>query len=301
MTRAGVRPRDNRDRLVRTVVAGSVAPVRLLPEQLMPGRDGALAILPGHGGITVGLRSGDPVDAYLGDHLIAGAALEDVGGLPAVAGPLHKLSCVGNVVRDADGVPIGVVSGKRGGLAPGFWGPQHVVLDAAPEVTDRLVDGARVTVVAHGRGLAFPDWPGVSLLNCSPWALDRLPWCGGSRLALPVRVVVPSTKAGAGLGQDGWVGDLEITDPELEVAAHLRFGDLVAFDNVDAAHGRHYAPGQISIGVVSHGPSPTPGHGVGVTILVTASRTELQVVVDEAAGALNDALRAWNPQEAGSA
>lgn len=291
------RPRDNREQLVRTVVAGSVAPPRFFHEQLTPNRDGTLAVLPGHGGITLGLRAGDPIDALLGDHLLPGAALEDVNGQPAVAGPLHQLSCVGNVVRDADGGLIGIVSGKRGGIAPGFYGPQHVVLDARPEVIEALTIGSRVSVVAEGRGALLCDWPSVTLLNCSPWLLDRLPWCDQGGLLLPVRAIVPSVAAGAGLGQDGWIGDLEIADPELAVSAELRFGDLVAFQDVDAAHGRHYAPGYVSIGVVSHGPSESPGHGPGVTILISGPRTDLGVAVGSGAGLVAEALLGWGPKE----
>ena len=288
-----VRPRDNREQLVRTVLAGSIAPPRFHAEQLTASRDGSLTILPGHGGITLGLRAGDPVDALLGDHLLPGVALEDADGQPADAGPLHQLSCVGNLVRDADGEPIGIVSGKRGGIAPGFWGPQHVVLDALPDVIEKLTVGSRVNVLAEGRGLALPDWPNVTLLNCSPWLLDRLPWCGAGGLALPVRAIAPSVAAGAGLGQDGWIGDLEIADAELSDSAGLRFGDLVAFQDVDSAHGRHYSPGYVSVGVVSHGPSDVPGHGPGVTILISGPSQDLSVALGSEAGLVAEALRGW--------
>lgn len=287
------RPRDNRASLLRTRLAGRIAPPRAHPEALRHDHEGRAVFLPGTGGIAPGVHAGDPVEAWLADHLLPGASLEDEGD-PAVPGPLHLLACLGNPVQDAAGRLVGVVAGKRGGLAPGAWAPQLVGVELAPEAEARLVPGDRMVVEASGRGLAFEGLP-VTILNLSPRALDALPLrLEGEALACEVVALVPPEAAGAGLGQDGWVGDLEIADPRVLAGtlAGLRFGDLVAFQDIDAATTRHYRPGHVSIGVVSHGPSPAPGHGVGVTLLLTGPATALRPAIVPGPG-LGELLRGW--------
>ncbi len=86
------------------------------------------------------------------------------------------------------------------------------------------------------------------------------------------------------------MGDLEITDAAM--AADLRFGDLVAFTDIDSSVTRYYQPGFVSIGIVSHGPGHAPGHGVGVTILATARSEHLSPKIGN--GALASSLIAWS-------
>jgi hypothetical protein len=225
---------------------------------------------------------------------MVGASVEDAGSTPAEPGPLHLLACVGNRVRDAAGAPLGVVAGKRGGLAPGFLPPSLVSVEATDARLVALGPDAGIVVVAAGRGLELPDWPAVGLLNLSPAALDAMALrVVGKRIEVPVRAVVPSRSAGAGMGQDGWVGDLEITEmPFLTPhGADLAFGDIVAFVAIDSRHARHYRPGTVSVGIVAHGPSLAPGHGVGITILLSGPAEQLRLVHDERAS-LASMLRA---------
>lgn len=88
------------------------------------------------------------------------------------------------------------------------------------------------------------------------------------------------------------MGDLEIADPELDARLGLHFGDLVAFDGIDSARGRCFNPGHFSIGIVSHGPSPLPGHGTGITILLTGPAGDLQATVTDTSG-ISEELRRW--------
>ena len=291
------RPADNRAALVAVAATGRVAPARLFPELLDRGRDGTVTILPGHGGVALGVHAGDAVERWLADHLTVGAAIEDADGSPAVPGPLHQLACVGNVVRDAAGRRLGVVAGKRGGLAPGFLPPNLVAVEAPDERLASLVPGDRVVVEALGRGLALLERPEVALLNLAPRALDALPLDEeGGRLRIAARAVVPSRAVGPGLGQDPWIGDLEIADPSaLEPLVELRFGDLVAFGAVDGAGGRFHRPGYVAVGLVAHGPSPAAGHGVGVTLLLSGPEERLAVHV-EAGASLARALRRWSAE-----
>ena len=92
------RSADNRSALVTTAIAGRVAPPRLHAETLAHDREGRAFFLPGAGGVNLGVRSGDPIDRWQADHLMVGAAIEDVDAVPAAPGALHLLSCVGNRV-----------------------------------------------------------------------------------------------------------------------------------------------------------------------------------------------------------
>ena len=286
--------RTNRADLVAAAIAGRIAPPRIHPEVMSVDESGKAFYLPGAGGIALGVHAGDLAAKWLADHLMPGASIEDAVATPAQPGALHLLSCIGNRVRDAAGRTIGVVAGKRGGLAPGAWAPQLVGVEVSDAVAATLNCEDRVVVETVGRGLKLADHPGVILCNMSPRLLDALPLTAtrGARgeLSCEVCAVIPPEVAGAGLGQDSWVGDLEITDRDL--AAGLRFGDLVAFTDMDSAVSRHFRPGMVSIGLVSHGPSPAPGHGVGVTILLTAKAEHLRPVMGN--GGLARQLIDWS-------
>jgi len=284
--------RDNRAQLIQVTARAYVAPVRLSAE-IQPGRDGRTRLLPGNGGVSIGLHTGDVVpDADLGDHVMPGAALEADPSDAAVVGDVHLLSCIGNVVVDRRGSVAGVVVGKRGGLAPGFWAPTHLGIELTDVAMASLMPGDALAVQTVGRGLELTDWPDVDLYNCSPQFLDLLDLrVVGDYLEIAVRAVIASPCAGAGLGQDPWIGDLEVTVADA-LPSDLRFGDLVAFLDIDAGASRSYRPGQVSIGVVAHGPSLRAGHGVGVTIVLGAGDSRLRPVEDVTANGLGGTLRA---------
>jgi hypothetical protein len=147
--------RDNRAELVRTTVAGRIAPPRIFTETPAIDREGRQVWLPAAGGMALGVHTGDLAGAWLADHLMPGASIEDNDESPAVAGPLHLLSCVGNVVRDGSGRRIGVIAGKRGGLAPGFWAPQLVSVEMPDSVAASLAPGDRMIVETEGAGCGY--------------------------------------------------------------------------------------------------------------------------------------------------
>jgi hypothetical protein len=289
------RPRDNRDRVVQVAIAGRLAPARLHAEVPPIDREGRWCVLPGTGGITHGVHVGDPVDERAADHLMVGASMEDAETTPPVPGAFHLLACLGNRVRDGRGATLGVVAGKRGGLAPGFFPPNLVSVEAPDDRLATLLPGDRVVGEARGRGLAFTDLPDVTLSNLDPRLLDGLPLgLDRGRIVMPVRATVPTNAAGPGLGQDGWVGDLEIGDPAA-IDDGLRFGDLVAFADLDGRVSRFYRPDHVAVGLVVHGPSPRPGHGVGVTILLSGPTASLVVRLD-AGATVGPLLRTWGAE-----
>jgi hypothetical protein len=277
------RPRDNRDRLIRVAVAGVVAGPRSDAEYRMHDESGTFRLLPGSGGIALGVHTGDVTGTFVADHLMVGASIADADAEPAAPGALHLLGCIGNPVRTADGQRLGVVAAKRGGLAPGLIAPQLLGVEASDDRLARLAPGDRVVLEASGRGLTLLDHPEVSLVNLSPGSLDALSLDErDGALTVAVRVVIPSRMAAAGIGSDPWIGDLEVDDGGTSLLpGDLRFGDLVAFSDIDATTTRFRHVGYVAIGLVAHGPSPAPGHGVGITILASGPAGRLRIVVQD--------------------
>ena len=123
--------KTNRADLVAANITGRIAPPRIHPEAMNVDEQGRARPLPGTGGIALGVHAGDLATRWVADHLMPGASIEDAQATPAQPGALHLLSCIGNRVRDAAGRTIGVVAGKRGGLAPGAWAPQLVGVEVS--------------------------------------------------------------------------------------------------------------------------------------------------------------------------
>jgi hypothetical protein len=63
-------------------------------------------------------------------------------------------------------------------------------------------------------------------------------------------------------------------------AGGLLLGDLVAVGGLDARHNMGYRKGWLTVGVVVHGTSPLPGHGPGITPILTGPAAALSVVAD---------------------
>ena len=88
-----------------------------------------------------------------------------------------------------------------------------------------------------------------------------------------VRAQLPSKLVGNGIGRPTpmWDLDLQLTPGSARgyAAAGLRLGDLVAITDLDARFNAGYRRGWVTIGLVVHGGSPQPGHGPGVTAILT--------------------------------
>src|SRR5437764_640224 len=158
--------RDNREALPAVAATFRISSAQLYLERPHADAQGRIVNLPGAGGVALGLHSGMPVEAVIGDHAMPGISLEDG---PATA---HGLVCVGNRVRALDGHTAGVVAGKRGGLAPGFIPGQFIGVEAPDERLFMAVPGETLVIETYGRGLEFLDFPQLAVLNCSPRALD---------------------------------------------------------------------------------------------------------------------------------
>ena len=87
----------NADRLVRQVLAGEVWPPLADRHGYRVGPDGQPFLLPGMGGVTLGVHCGDPATGYASDHLEPGASIRHRD--PGANMALQFLTCVGNKVR----------------------------------------------------------------------------------------------------------------------------------------------------------------------------------------------------------
>ena len=249
--------------------------------------DGQPYVPVGDGGIVLGLALGDSVFALDGDHAAPGACLTHRD--EAARHALVLYSCIGNeaVVRTgAAAGASGAVIGKRGEAGRVITGFRQADLV-------RMRPGDKVSVRGYGQG-ARPEWlpSEVTLANLDPGLLGGLPVSAGEdgTVTAGVRAVLPSKLSGNGLGRPaaGWDLDLQVRDGD---GHDLRLGDLVAIEDIDARYNMGYRTGWVSVGIVVHGASPLPGHGPGMTPILTGPRSALvtRAEGDRHAG-LTDAL-----------
>ncbi|MGN6795274.1 MAG: DUF4438 family protein [Streptosporangiaceae bacterium] len=238
--------------------------------------DGTPYIPVGDGGIVLGLTLGDSVFALDADHAAPGACLTHRS--EAARHALALYSCIGNeaVVRTGAAVGArGAVIGKRGEAG-------RVVAGFRQADLVRMRPGDQISVRARGQGFR-PDWlpAEVAVMSLDPDLLASLPIgpADGDAVGVGVRAVLPSRLAGNGLGRPAAAWDLD-----LQVGAgdghDLRLGDLVAINDIDARFNMGYRSGWVSVGIVMHGASPQPGHGPGMTPILTGPRSALVVAAD---------------------
>jgi Domain of unknown function (DUF4438) len=256
-------------------------------------RTGRPYVPAGDGGIVLGLELGDSAFALDADHAAPGACL--VHADPAARQALAAYACVGNQVRVRTGEAAGargVVLGKRGEEG-------RVVAGFAAADLARMRPGDEVGVRARGQGWRPPGLPPeVAVMNLDPDILPLLPIglpgaCLGlgpepaiaaGAVAVGVRVTVPSRLAGNGIGRPAatWDLDLQLPPPGPDGADDVALGDLVAVSDLDVRYNMGYRRGWMTVGIVVHGASPLPGHGPGITPLLTGPAGALRPHPDAA-------------------
>jgi Domain of unknown function (DUF4438) len=243
-------------------------------------RDGDSYVPVGDGGIVLGLELGDSVFRLAADHAAPGACLTHPD--TAARHALATYACVGNkaVVRTGPAAgTVGTVLGKRGEEG-------RVIVCFPPAELAAMRPGDDVLVRASGQGWRPADLaPDVAVLNLDPDLLARLPIeiSDGGQVTAGVRTVVPGKLAGNGIGRPAVSWDLDLQLTPADPAADILLGDLVAVTDIDARYNMGYRRGWVTVGVVGHGASPLPGHGPGLTPILTGPSTALQPI-PEAAG-----------------
>lgn len=268
--------RTNADRVVTLSVQGKVSYPSGRRNHSVDA-DGRAFLLPSIGGICYNVKVGDPAFGWAGDHIEPGVSAiadwEKRFDHPNTS--FHFYSCVGNEARvvtgDAKGAK-GIVTGHHGGA-------EHVIIDFADDVLDKLQLEDKFLVRGRGQGLALLDYPDIRLVNLDPDLLQRLklrPLSGG-RLEVSVAAVIPGHLMGSGVGSLSMgTGDYDVmTTDRGEIARlrldKLRFGDFVAITDHDNIFGRSWRKGAVTIGIVIHSDCLVAGHGPGVTTLMSSA------------------------------
>jgi Domain of unknown function (DUF4438) len=275
-----VNARSNADRLVTQVLAGEVWPPLGDRHAFRVDPDGTPFVLPGMGGVTLGVHCGDPATGHAGDHVEPGLSVRHRD--PAANFALQYLACVGNRVRVASGPAAG---------AEGFVIGQHayVLVDMAEERLRDVTTGDQVTVFAEGQGLTLTDHPEIRVKNCSPRLLELMAGGTAADGALEVHVAahVPPEAIGAGAGMISEYANTDLMgayaglgeDLSLGLES-LRIGDIVALEDQDHRFGRGYREGWLTIGVISTGSCQLFGHGPGPSTLMSGPRAAFRPVLD---------------------
>ncbi len=218
--------------------------------------DGAPYVPVGDGGLVLGLELGDSVFALDGDHAAPGACLTHSD--EAARHALVLYSCIGNGAE----VRTGAAAGARGAVIGKRGEHGRVIVGFRASELARMRPGDQISVRTRGQG-SRPAWlpAGVTMLNLDPDLLAALRISPAeATVSVSVRMVLPSKLAGNGLPGDG---------------QDLRLGDLVAITDIDARYNMGYRRDWVSVGVTGHGSSPLPGHGPGITPILTGPRTLL--------------------------
>ena len=271
-------------RLVAVNLLGVVEHPALGDTPYRVNRDGRSYVPAGDGGIVMDLRLGDSVFGLDGDHAAPGACL--VHPDPASRHALASYACIGNPAR----VRTGRAAGAQGAVVGKRGEEGRVIVAFGQDDLARLRPGDEVAVRARGQGLCLPGLPpGVMAMNLDPDLLARLPVdlspggdAGG--LTVGVRMRVPSRLAGNGIGRPAvaWDLDLQLPPPGPGGVGDLALGDLVAVTDLDARYNMGYRRGWVTVGVIGHGASPLPGHGPGLTPVLTGPVAALRPVPDPA-------------------
>jgi uncharacterized protein DUF4438 len=241
-------------------------------------RDGEPYVPVGDGGIVLGLGLGDSAFGAAGDHAAPGACLMHPDTAARFA--LTTYACIGNQAEVRTGAAAGargVVLGKRGEAG-------RVITGFAQADLARLRPGDEVAVRGFGQGWRPDGLPAdVAIMNLDPGVLAALPiGLTGDAVTVGVRAQVPGKLAGNGVGRPAlaWDLDLQLPAPGTVPGGELLLGDLLAVTDIDARYNIGYRRDWMTVGVVVHGGSPLPGHGPGITPILTGPAGALRATAD---------------------
>jgi len=245
-------------------------------------RNGAPYVPAGDGGIVLDLQLGDSVFRLAGDHAAPGACLTHPDA--AARHALSVYACIGNTAR----VRTGRAAGARGVVLGQRGEEGRVIVGFSQADLARMRPSDQVTVRAFGQGMRPAALrPDVMVMNLDPDVLALLPVAVPDRhdaaVTVGVRMTVPSKLAGNGVGRPaaGWDLDLQLP-PGPDGIGNLLLGDLVAVTDLDARWNMGYRRDWVTVGVVVHGDSPLPGHGPGITPVLTGPAGALRPRPDPA-------------------
>jgi hypothetical protein len=239
-------------------------------------------------GVVVNARVGDLVFPWAADHLEPGVSAGNSNRARHQA--LQFLACIGNEVR----VVTGPAAGARGRVTGKH---AFVLVDFPRDALEVLAPGDRLLVRTVGQGLRLLDLPDVAARSCSPALLAGMSAeVRDGRLRVGIAAEIPAYLMGAGLGMSSEWANCDVMFTRREVVERLgfegiRLGDVVAMEDQDHRYGRGFRRGSCAIGIVAHGGyGGIPGHGMGVSTILSGPRERFELVQAKRAN-LRDHLR----------
>lgn len=253
------------------------------------GHEGDPFILPGIGGITLNVQVGDSAFGLAGDHVEPGVSCTANAAkfMEFPNDSLQLYSCVGNRAI----IVSGSAKGSRGVVIGHHGGSEHIIVDFARSVREKMTYDDKIMIRAKGQGLKLLDYSEIKLFNLDPALLKKMKIKEKKegKISVPVTTLVPAACMGSGVGASNVAtGDYDVmtSDPATMKKYKLdkmRFGDFVALLDHDNSYGRAYKKGAISIGIVVHSDCLIAGHGPGVTTLMTCPKPLIEPVLDSKA------------------
>jgi hypothetical protein len=262
-------PASNAGRLVHQVLRGEVWPPLADRHAYRADADGRPFLLPGMGGVTLGVHPGNAATGYAADHLEPGLSIRHRD--PAANFALQYLACVGNVVTVRSGPAAGATGRVVGQHA-------YILADLPDGDLEQVASGDIVDVLARGQGLRLEQHPEIVVKNADPALLGALGvhTRHDGRLAVPVAVRVPAAAVGAGAGMVSEYANTDLMgayagqgdDLSLGMES-LRVGGVVCLEDQDHRYGRGWRPGWLTIGIISTGHCRLFGHGPGPSSILS--------------------------------
>lgn len=250
-------------------------------------------LLPSIGGITLNVQVGQSAFGLAGDHIEPGVSCTANADKPNEFpnNSLQLLSCVGNEAR----IVAGEAKGETGVVIGHHGGSEHIIVEFATAVKERMTYDDKILIRAKGQGLSLLDYPEIKLFNLDPGLLQKMGIVPGKKgvLKVPVTTMVPAACMGSGVGRAHvGAGDYDVmtSDPATVERYHLdqmRFGDFVALMDHDNSYGRAFVQGAVSIGILVHSDCRLAGHGPGISTLMTCPTCLIEPVIDPAANIAN--------------
>lgn len=277
--------KTNEKKVVEFLLQCQPGPPRSRPAWRV-GHKGDPFILPAIGGITLNVQVGDSVFGLAGDHVEPGVSCTANAAkyMDFPNDSLQVYSCAGNSAS----IVSGSAKGAKGVVIGHHGGSEHIIVDFARSVREKMTYDDKIIIRAKGQGLGLLDYPKIKLFNLDPSLLKKMKIREnkGGKLAVPVTTRVPAACMGSGVGQASVAtGDYDVmtSDPATNKKYRLdkiRFGDFVALLDHDNSYGRAFKTGAVSIGIVVHSDCLLAGHGPGVTTLMTCPTSLIEPVID---------------------
>lgn len=276
----------NEQHLVEMAVVGNISQPTLRHGGYTINDTGVGRVLPGMSGVVYNARVGDPAFGWSGDHVEPGVSIANPENAAEYA--LHYLTCIGNRAVVTSGLAKGaegIVTGEHARL----------LVDFPPDVLDLLCVGDSIQIIAHGRGLAFIDFPKIELKKCSPKLINSIPIeiiNNGKKIRVPVTMALPPRIMGSGAELNSEYVDQDLMSGDRKLMAELgidqmRLGDIVVIPDADHRWGRGYRKGAVTIALCIHGDSVMTGHGPGILALMSADEPCIEWVITPEANIAN--------------